>query len=428
MEDIRIFAILMGIPEALVTVLFLKECLGVKMGNEKLGLLVGIILSWIGYGYFYDNFLVYSIFLLAIMVPYCRIVMNGNVLRQECIVVGMIFLSGLFRFGSSILVKSIICVFGWEQLEHFVGGILIFYLQKVLYITALCILMTFIRKDYKDMHMERGCSIGYGIGNVLLIMLFLIWNAKVSIGGKECEYVGWILLTGQIVTLLLLGAVFRVKNSDKVLLENVLLNDRMRQQQMNILRIEEDYYNARKMRHDIKRSYGIYLRLLEEGNSDKVKELIQEQMGNFTESQVVFFDGNSMINAVLNEKRTLCLKEDVELSIQWIVKITGEIEMDVAVLLSNLLDNAMEAQRKRSVGRKIFVNIFEQSGMYNFVIKNPIDESVLAKNPRLDSEKDNLFWHGIGLKSVRDTVLKYDGIIDFEEADGKFIVHVAIPM
>lgn len=262
----------------------------------------------------------------------------------------------------------------------------------------------------------------------MLIMIFLIWNGNVNIGDIGQEYVGFVLLIGQIVTLLLLGAVFLVKSNDKVLLENALLNDRMKQQQINVLRIEEDYYNARKLRHDINRSYGIYLRLLEEGNTDRVKELMQEQRGSFTESQIIFFNGNSMISAVLNEKRTLCRIKEMELNIQWTAEIESKMEMDVAILLSNLLDNAIEAQKENTVGKKVHINIFEQNGMYNFVVKNPIEESVLTGNPLFESEKENQYLHGIGLKSVRDTVLKYDGIIDFEENEGMFIVHVAIPM
>lgn len=428
MENIRIFAMLLGILEAVVTVSFLNECFGIKMQNKKLGLSVGVLLSWIGYGFFYDNFIAYSIFWLVVMAVYCRVVMNGSVLLQESVIIGMILLSGFFRFGSSVFVKSVLGVMGLVWQVNSVYVTLIFYLQKVLLVAVLCVLMTFIKKNYKLTCMERYCSIGYGVGNVLLIMTFLIWNSKENIGAIGREYIGWVLLIGQIVTLLLVGAVFLVKSNDKVLLENALLNDRMKQQQINVLRIEEDYYNARKLRHDINRSYGIYLRLLEEGDVERVEELIQEQRGSFTESQIVFFNGNSMMNAVLNEKSTLCRIKEMELNIQWTTEIESKMEMDVAVLLSNLLDNAIEAQKENTVGKKIHVNIFEQNGMYNFVIKNPIEESVLTGNPGFESEKKNQYLHGLGLKSVRDTVLKYDGIIDFEENEGKFTVHVAIPM
>lgn len=426
-NEIRIFAVLMGSLEAVITILFLKGCLGLKVHNKKLGLSAGIILCWIGFGFFYDNFMVFAIFWLVVMTAYCRITMNGTVILHEGVTAGMILLNLLLRVESSVLVRSISGVSWQAQRNGLLNTVLLFYLQSVMYIAVLCILMTLIHKDYKTTRMERYCSVVYGIGNALLIWLFLIWEKSGVTDVSGQGYAGWIMLSVQVMSLLLLGAVFEVKNNDKAVLENTLLSDRMKQQQMNVLKIEEDYYDARKIRHDIKRSLGIYLRLLEDGNVTKVKEQIREQMGNITESQIVFMDGNSMINAVLNEKRTLCRMKGVELRIQWTVEIEHRMEMDVAILLSNLLDNAIEAQEESESYRVIFVNIFEQNGMYNFVVKNPIQNSVLEKNSVPETKKENGLLHGIGLKSVQDTVEKYDGMIDFEEADGTFIVHAAIP-
>ncbi len=37
-------------------------------------------------------------------------------------------------------------------------------------------------------------------------------------------------------------------------------------------------------------------------------------------------------------------------------------------------------------------------------------------------------YHGIELNSIRDMVDKYGGIIDIEECEEQFIVHVALPI
>ncbi len=427
MENIRIMIVLFGILESVVTILFLNNCLGIKAKNKKIALLIGIILCWFGFGFFYNNFIVFAIFWIVVMVMYCRIIMNGTVIFQEGIVGGVIIFNMIVRIGSSIFIKSISGVIQKTQQVETTNEVLAFYLQGVTYIAVLCILMTLIHKDYKTTRIERYCSMVYGIGNFLLIWLFLIWGKSKSTDIPGQEYTGWILLNVQMMSLLLLGAVFEIKSNDKLLQENILIKERMKQQQMNILKIEEDYYDARKIRHDIRRSLGIYLRLLETGNVTEVKEQIREQMGSIPENPIVFLDGNSMINAVLNEKRTLCRMKGVELRIQWTVKIESKMEMDMAILLSNLLDNAIEAQEEGEPYRAIFVHICEQHGMYNVVVKNPVRISVLETNPCFETKKENYLQHGIGLKSVRDTVEKYDGIIDFEEMNGTFIAHVAMP-
>ena len=65
--------------------------------------------------------------------------------------------------------------------------------------------------------------------------------------------------------------------------------------------------------------------------------------------------------------------------------------------------------------------------MYNIICKNKIDESVLEKNPNLVSDKGDLIHHGLGIVEIKNTISKYDGIIDFLEEDGYFVVHIMIP-
>lgn len=244
------------------------------------------------------------------------------------------------------------------------------------------------------------------------------------------EYEVAILILGQkllciaILAFLVVRAFYGSQRTD---LENVMLTEQMRRQHANILKIETDYYNARKLRHDINRSLGIYVRLLEEGRVDEVISAIKSMVDEIPSDKVIYLSNNNIISAVLNEKMGICKNQEIEFGVQLTAKIDSEREMDVAIMLSNLLDNAIENQLADRAGTKIFVNIFEQNGMYNVVVKNTIREPVLGKNPQLATQKSDKLYHGIGLKSVRDTVDKYDGIIDFDEACGQFTVHAAIP-
>lgn len=211
MNEIRIFAVLMGSLEAAITILFLQNCLGLKVHNKKLGLSAGVILCWIGFGFFYDNFMAFAIFWLVVMTAYCRITMNGTVIFHEGITAGIILLNLLLRVGSSLCVKSISGAAWQEHRNGLLNTVLLFYLQSVMYIAVLCILMTLIHKNYKTTRMERYCSVAYGMGNVLLIWLFLIWGKSGVTDVSGLGYAGWIMLSVQVLSLLLLGAVFEVK-------------------------------------------------------------------------------------------------------------------------------------------------------------------------------------------------------------------------
>lgn len=88
--------------------------------------------------------------------------------------------------------------------------------------------------------------------------------------------------------------------------------------------------------------------------------------------------------------------------------VDGERELDIAVMLSNLLDNAVEAQKKITPDkpRSIFLKIFSYENKYSILIKNTVAKSVLQNNPRFITDKANRYLHGIGMKSIEHTVDK----------------------
>ena len=57
-------------------------------------------------------------------------------------------------------------------------------------------------------------------------------------------------------------------------------------------------------------------------------------------------------------------------------------------------------------------------------VENPVKETFLnRKNPFLTTKLDKNN-HGIGTKSIRDIVAKYNGEIRYEEKDGKVTCHI----
>ena len=61
--------------------------------------------------------------------------------------------------------------------------------------------------------------------------------------------------------------------------------------------------------------------------------------------------------------------------------VDGERELDIAVMLSNLLDNAVEAQKKitQDKPRSIFLKIFSYENKYSILIKNTVAKSSVAE-------------------------------------------------
>lgn len=88
----------------------------------------------------------------------------------------------------------------------------------------------------------------------------------------------------------------------------------------------------------------------------------------------------------------------------------------------------MEAQEKlQSEKRKyISLNIFSYRNKYCILVKNTVAQSILRHNPDLVTNKKESDFHGIGVKSIRETVEKNGGYIEKYEEKDMFCVHIMI--
>ena len=72
------------------------------------------------------------------------------------------------------------------------------------------------------------------------------------------------------------------------------------------------------------------------------------------------------------------------------------------------------------------LKIWSDAGYYCIEISNTVEIDVLDENPNLFTSKSNKELHGVGLKSVRDIVDKYNGMINFKQKANTFYVYVSL--
>lgn len=122
----------------------------------------------------------------------------------------------------------------------------------------------------------------------------------------------------------------------------------------------------------------------------------------------------SALGAVVNSK----LSEAKNLNIQTKCIIQNELddidELDLAILLANLLDNAIEACVQNKDTSDILLKIWCDSGFHCMELSNTIESDVLLNNPNLKTSKKDSEVHGIGLQTIKDIVSQNNGIITFK--------------
>lgn len=211
-------------------------------------------------------------------------------------------------------------------------------------------------------------------------------------------------------------------------LENTKLLSRLQEEEAMLNRINELYDNNQILEHDLSRHFSILQGLLEKEDLTEAKSYVsritQKQL--FHNSYV--YTSSHILNHVLNEKAEQCKNLNIIYQVNVSGTIDQQLQVDLGIILSNLLDNAVEAEcRLSSNHRMILVQLQQNKGMYHITIKNYIETSVLDKNPSLLTSKSDKKHHGWGVKSVRKIVHSLDGICQQYEQDSYFVTTIILP-
>ena len=146
-------------------------------------------------------------------------------------------------------------------------------------------------------------------------------------------------------------------------------------------------------------------------------------------SQIRYCD-NDFVNILLGLYAGLARQQHTDFIVRAAMPETINInEVDLNVMLSNLLENALEASaRLPEHQREVSVNIGCELGVLGIFIKNRFDGAPDIKDGRFLSCKQT-GRIGVGIASAEDVCKKYNGNASFNvEADNIFHAKIAIPI
>lgn len=191
--------------------------------------------------------------------------------------------------------------------------------------------------------------------------------------------------------------------------------------------ILELHENVRRIKHDMKNHMLVLAAYLDEGDYTSAKKYTSEILDSLNSIHSYIETDNSLMNYILNQK--------LEKARQSSISVKAEIEnlcfkkvesMDFTAILSNMLDNAVEACEKEEE-KELHIVIGKRRGYEMILVKNKISQSVLDANSQLISGKKEKHLHGFGVKQIKVLVEKYNGLCDFYEEDNYFCACVFIP-
>lgn len=255
------------------------------------------------------------------------------------------------------------------------------------------------------------------------VIAISLWNIS-----KEFEEMrGKFFILHMLIALLniLLFILLKKINSDSTAKENKRVSEvNLAMQEKFTEEAREHYEEMRTLRHDMKHCLVTAASLISDGQAEEAKEYLEKVANEKVNSAAVGIDtGNTIIDAVINQKIAACAKCGIEMKCLIDSHFEGINDIDMSILLSNAMDNAAEGclgSRKP----QIELIVGTRMAFTYIIVRNSISNSVLAGNPKLVTAKKDKAVHGLGIGSMKKTVEKYGGSVEFKEENGKFITEI----
>lgn len=425
--ETNIIFIISGIIE-LVSLIICIEILGVHLNNRiNRGRIPLSLISFIGisvlvliFKYSFNN----SMAVIAAMLYFFRFILSIYILYGHINRLSF-FLTAFWDLSIYLIITSISNI-----LANIIGkstNDVSYYVMMSIMSAALIIVLNARKKCIPQRNAAALLTIPNHI-YIMLILMIVFLSAMPSLINQRTDYTtikeSFLIAIIAILTVILICIIAS-------LILNVLAKQyftavsQMMQKQVDL---QINHYKAlekmdaeiRRFRHDYTNHLQSILSLLQMNDCSQAEEYILNlrDLINKTKSELhIFYTGNKLADALLSGKSS---EFDERCRIEYSGIIPNSINnVDLCVILSNALDNAIEACQMLPSPGVISVYATKQQGYFVLSIKNPTicSENYYTIPATTKTDKEQ---HGMGLYNIESTVKKHDGQMKIKCENGFF--------
>jgi len=184
----------------------------------------------------------------------------------------------------------------------------------------------------------------------------------------------------------------------------------------------------RSFRHDYKNML-LCLRILIEANeTEQALEYIENVHAMAPEREQAFDSGNYIADALLNAKNKDAAKHNARITFDGFIPTMNINTVDLCVILSNALDNAIEACSKIGGEKSISIESKIENRFWFINIQNPSPSQVLVIGNSIKTSKDDKELHGYGLNNIERVIQRCGGKLNLSCANGVFVFDAALKL
>lgn len=208
--------------------------------------------------------------------------------------------------------------------------------------------------------------------------------------------------------------------------EDRLFRERVKNETRMYRQISENYDEQCKREHEYKNQMMVLSALAQNRELEELDKYLDKSCKEIAHRIDAIDTNHVIINAILNTK----YQEAKQKGITFVLKINDLSNLliadeDIVVILSNLLNNALEACEK--CGEKMVkVKFVRENGQIVLSVVNTFVGAPMIINGRYQTNKEDMPMHGMGIRNVKEVVKKYGGtcVIKHDNHLFRFIVFI----
>ena len=193
---------------------------------------------------------------------------------------------------------------------------------------------------------------------------------------------------------------------------------------------EQFYTRIRQLKHEMRGHLTNIKGLAGRSEYASLEDYISRLGENISDFELTLQTGNPVTDVIVNDTRQRSLDLGVRFQVDFHYPEPGAYDaFDVAIILQNLLQNALEACEKVSEGKRFIVLTGKRKGRFFLIeVKNSFTgEVVLGQNGLpVTTKTENVPMHGLGLSNVRREAKKYMGELELNADQQEFSATVLL--
>ena len=267
---------------------------------------------------------------------------------------------------------------------------------------------------------------------LLLTMLFPILSTLIVFlnyhnNSNSSDVSGSVFAISMVLMISNVGIVYLIHSLEKATnqeQEMVLLKQQIAHQKDNYDALENSYRVQRKSSHEFERHIQTLCDLLDQNAYGTASDYAHRLSRSRSRHVFAIKSNHTVIDVILNQKYQMAQDWNIKMQIQVNDLSQVDIQTDLlVVLLSNLLDNAIEACRNVDGRKEIYCKIVYSMGLY-LSVRNTSRPVNICENEII---ADAPIEHGYGIPAIKHVLEQVHAEYYFEYHDGWFCFATDIP-